>query len=209
MGYGVPNLERATTNTSYRVTLITSGVTEIPARQAHIYRIIIPEEIRDIGEEYDILIEVTLSYTAKPRRTRKKIRGYLSVWLDWMTSNIGETIQSFANRALKGGHRRNVRYDRSIPWKIGQRDDWGQAQGARRSSATLQKDWATIPSNQLAEGFYIAVTGHPGWDRDPASVAKYSLVVSFEAINRDIEIYERIRAEIEARIEEEVEIPGF
>ena len=54
----------------------------------------------------------------------------------------------------------------------------------------------------------VAVRGHKGWGG--LFKAKYSLAVSFEAINQDIPIYEPIRTEIEATIENkeiEVEMP--
>jgi len=52
------------------------------------------------------------------------------------------------------------------------------------------------------------VRGHKGWGG--LFKAKYSLAVSFEAINQDIPIYEPIRTEIETTIENkeiEVEMP--
>ena len=72
----------------------------------------------------------------------------------------------------------------------------------------LQKDWCIIKSNQLSDAFCIAVRGHKGWGG--LFKAKYSLAVSFEAINQDIPIYEPIRTEIELAIENgeiEVEMP--
>jgi hypothetical protein len=103
LGYGLPDLERATTNNDYRVTLITSGETGIRAGECDLYQIPIPESMRRPGYEYDVLIEVTLSYVAKPRRTRRNLRRYLSTWLDWKSSKLGESIASFRARALKNG----------------------------------------------------------------------------------------------------------
>ncbi|WP_438348395.1 S8 family peptidase [Paenibacillus sp. FA6] len=205
LGYGIPDLDRATTNTPYRVTLVTSGSTDIFARDAHIYEVPVPESLRSVGEEYDILVEITLSYVAKPRRTRKKVRGYLSSWLDWKTSNIGESTDSFSNRVLHGRNHQDRDDESSIPWTIGSRVDTG-IEGLSRSSSTLQKDWAVLKSHQLTGGFNIAVIGHPGWSKDPNIKAAYSLVVSFEAINRDIEIYDEIRARVETMIETQIEI---
>lgn len=204
MGYGIPDIERATLNSPYRVTLFTSGSIGIFAKEAHVYEIPIPDTIRSVGEEYDILIEVTLSYTAKPRRTRKKLRGYLSTWLDWKTSNIGESTQSFSNRVLYGRNHNDRDDEGGIPWTIGNRTNHG-IEGISRNYGTLQKDWAVIKSHQLTDGFNIAVIGHPGWNKDPNVKAFYSLVVSFEAINRDIEIYEPIRTSIETEIQTQLE----
>ncbi|MNL85617.1 hypothetical protein D3C87_2139890 [compost metagenome] len=71
----------------------------------------------------------------------------------------------------------------------------------------MQKDWAIIKSNQLTDSFCIAVRGHKGWDANEA--AKYSLVVSFEAVGQDIKIYEMIRNLVEVEIdglEQEIEV---
>lgn len=61
----------------------------------------------------------------------------------------------------------------------------------------------------MSDAFCIAVIGHKGWGG--LFKAKYTLAVSFEAINQDIPIYEPIRTEIELAIENneiEVEMSG-
>ena len=88
IGYGIPDVDRATHNDDYRVTLITPSLLELGDDDAHIFRIPIPEELSRVGEDYDILVEVTLSYAANPRRTRRYIKGYLSTWLNWQCSRI-------------------------------------------------------------------------------------------------------------------------
>ncbi len=62
--------------------------------------------------------------------------------------------------------------------------------GFTRSAGTVQKDWAVISSNQLAESFYIAVVGHPGWDQSGNDQVPYALAVTFEAVDQDVEIYQ-------------------
>ena len=80
-----------------------------------------------------------------------------------------------------------------------------QRKGYSRKNGTLQKDWCIIKSNQLSDAFCIAVRGHKGWGG--LFKAKYSLAVSFEAINQDIPIYEPIRTEIELVVKSgEIEI---
>lgn len=77
--------------------------------------------------------------------------------------------------------------------------------GIFTKNGTLQKDWCIIKSNQLSDAFCIAVRGHKGWGG--LFKAKYSLAVSFEAINQDIPIYEPIRTEIELVVKSgEIEI---
>lgn len=206
VGFGIPTLERATTNSPYRVTLISTGELYVKAGEARIYRVPVPEEMRSQGAEYDIRIDVTLSYAAKPRRTRRNPRNYLSTWVDWRSSKMGESFDSFKKRVLKDGGKSEDKED-VIPWLLREREDWGDIEGVRRNVGTLQKDWVVLKSHELPIDFCVAVVGHRGWDKDPEAFAKYSLAVSFEAINKDLEIYEMIRVAVEVpEIETEVEV---
>lgn len=206
IGYGIPDVYRATRNDEYRITLITSDLMELGDDEAHIFKIPIPEELSSVGEDYDILIEITLSYAANPRRTRRNIKGYLSTWLDWCCSRIGERSEIFAARIFETGSA--IDDEGNFDWVLGEATNRGIANGYSRKQGTLQKDWCIIKSNQLSDAFCVAVRGHKGWGG--LFKAKYSLAVSFEAINQDIQIYEPIRTEIESKIESkeiEVEMP--
>lgn len=203
IGYGIPDVERATHNDDYRVTLITPSLLEIGDDEAHVFRIPIPEELSRVGEDYDILVEVTLSYVANPRRTRRYIKGYLSTWLNWQCSRIGEKAEVFARRIFETGS--SIEDDGDFNWVIGEATNRGMADKYSRKNGTLQKDWCIIKSNQLSDAFCIAVIGHKGWGS--LFKAKYTLTVSFEAINQDIPIYEPIKTEIELDIEnDEIEV---
>jgi hypothetical protein len=68
----------------------------------------------------------------------------------------------------------------------------------------VQKDWAVVKSNQLADCFCIAVVGHEGWNQDPDATARYSLAVSFESLNKEIPIYNPMQLEIE-NLRQEIE----
>lgn len=199
IGYGVPDLERATTNTPYKVTLYSTGDRKIKAREVHVFQVPIPQEIRSQANEQDILVEVSLSFAARPRRTRRTIRGYLGVWLDWKTSNCNESAKSFAKRVCKEAASDEIDGDgdEGLPWILGLRNDSGTIEGVRRNRGTLQKDWAIVKAHQLPESFCIAVVGHPGWDSDPEAFARYALAVSFEAVNQDLLIYEHIKVAVD------------
>ena len=75
----------------------------------------------------------------------------------------------------------------------------GQVDNFSNKNGTLQKDWTIIKSNELSDAFCIAVRGHKGWGS--LFKAKYSLVVSFEAIEQNVPIYEPIRTAMEVEIE--------
>lgn len=203
IGYGIPNLDRATHNNDYRITLITPSIQEIGAGEAHIFRVPIPEQLSTVGEEYTILLEITLSYTAAPRRTRRYTRGYLSSWVDWCCSKIGENSEIFARRILETGA--SIEDDGNFNWMIGEAVNRGLIENFSRKNGTLQKDWCTIKSNQLSDAFCIAVRGHKGWGS--LFKAKYSLTISFEAMDQNVPIYEPIRTMIEVEVESnEIEV---
>jgi len=208
IGYGVADLARATTNTDYRTTFISHGEHSISAGECQIFQVPVPEELRRPGDDYDIKIEVTLSYVAEPRRTRRTHRSYLSVWLDWLSNRQGESIEAFLTRALKT-YETTADEGTSIGWVIGSRSAWGRLPGVHRNASTVQKDWAILKSNALPEDFCIAVRGHHGWSRDPESVANYALAVTFEILGREIQIYEPLRTavlELGTRLEAESEL---
>ena len=212
LGYGVPDMERATTNTDYRTTLVTSGDREIKAGGCHVYQVPIPDEVRRPGQEFDVLVEVTLSYAAEPRRTRRNRRRYLSTWVDWKSSNQGEDISTFRTRALKAKDENEADDEaggESFKWAIQTNPLHGNVRGVSRSSGTVQKDWSLIRSNALPDDFCIAVVGHQGWSKDPDSSALYTLAVSIEVLGREVPIYSRIRArvaDLQAEVEAEAQI---
>jgi hypothetical protein len=209
IGYGIPNQETATTNSDHRTTFITHGETEIHARECHIYQVPIPPLLRGQADEFDIRIEVTLSYVAQPRRTRRNLRRYLSTWVDWKSSKLGEGINDFRVRALKEEENDGEPLPGSVlPWTLQEKSDAGWIRNTRRNSGTVQKDWAVVKSNTLPDHFCIAVVGHPGWSHDPDSAARYALAVTFESLGQEIAIYEPLRTaiiELQAQVETEIE----
>lgn len=217
LGYGIPDGQRATANTDHRTTLITSGETEIHAAECHVYQVPIPPALRQQADEFDIRIDVTLSYVAQPRRTRRNLRRYLSTWVDWKTSNLGEGLKDFRVRALKDTNNDDEPLPGSaLPWTLHEKPQWGVIRDHKRNSGTVQKDWAVVRSNTLPDHFCIAVVGHQGWSHDPDSAARYALAVTFEIQGGEITIYEPLRAaiaelqaeteELEAETEVEVEV---
>ena len=210
IGYGIPDLERATTNTEHRTTLISAGDNYIKASECHIYQVPIPASMRGPADEFDIRIEITLSYVASPRRTRRNLRRYLSTWVEWKSSKLGEDIDAFRIRALKGqdddgSHSKGM----PLPWMLDSNPNWGTIRDVKRNAGTVQKDWAVVKSNALPEDFCIAVVGHKGWSHDPDSTARYALTVSFEVVGKEIAIYEPLRVavqELQAEIEAEIEV---
>lgn len=203
IGYGLPSLERATSNTPTRVTLITPDAEILPGKQFHLYTVNIPNEIRNAAIEARIRIDITLAYTALPRRTRARRTGYLETWLDWEASRLGEGADVFRIRMQDGGPATG----QNIPWTLHTRADRGEVEETTRSRGTLQKDWAVVDSYALPEQFSVAVRAHLGWNhRDEAGAARYCLAVSFEVLDLELPLYERVEAENRIEIETETRI---
>ncbi len=207
IGYGIPDIERATTNTDFRTTFISHRDRNIGPADCHIYQVPIPEELRRPAGDFDIRIDVTLSYSAAPRRTRRTPRGYLATWLDWISNRKGESLEAFLSRALKSDDAPVQEGAGSLGWTVHTQPQWGLP-GVKRGIGTVQKDWAIVKSNALPDDLCIAVRGHQGWSSDPDSVARYTLVVTFEIAGQELSIYEPLRAavlELQSQVEVEVE----
>jgi len=206
IGFGIPDRERATRNSAHRTTLITSGVQSLQAGDCDILQVPVPAVVRAAGNDFDVLVEVTLSYAASPRRTRRTPKRYLSVWLDWITNRRGESMGDFGARAIKESdqtqrdantEKTKSRNDDGIAWTLGAQDGHGTIRGLARGNGTVQKDWAILKLYQLPETFCIAVRGHKGWSHDPGAEARYALAVSFEVLGQEVEIYEEVRVALE------------
>jgi hypothetical protein len=207
LGFGLPDVERATGNTDHRVTLVTSGAIAIRAGECDIYEVPIPTELSRPGADYEVRIDVTLSYVARPRRTRRHPQRYLSTWVDWVSSRLGQSVESFGRRvrADQVAVKNDPEGGDVLPWVFQQQDNHGIIRGVARNPGTVQKDWAVVRSNQLRGSFCIAVRGHRGWSQDPDSTARYSLVVTLEVVGEEIPIYEPVRVAVEElQVEAEV-----
>ncbi len=205
LGYGIPSLERVTTNTEHRITYYNTG--RIKAEEGHVYTLRLPNELLRPENDFDILVEVTLAYTAKVRRTRQKLKSYLSTWLDWTSSKLGESKSDFEKYALKltdeGGNEKDYDHTRnaltSIKWKLKEKTNIG-VNLLSRNLSTVQKDWAVIKSNVLSNEISFVVRGHKGWDRTKEEVP-YAITVSVEILGKNISIYNIIQIENEVEIE--------
>ena len=168
-----------------------------------------PAALRQQGDDFEIKVQVTLSYVAQPRRTRRGRRRYLSTWLEWKTSNLREPLSSFRQRMFKNDDSpTEATAGTSIPWVVKDQKRYG-VQGVSRSTGTVQKDWAVVRSNELPQNFCVAVVAHKGWSQDPETEAKFSLVVSFQSVTQELEIHDQLEVavnELVLKLESEVEL---
>ncbi len=216
-GYGLPSVDRALSNNRQRITLFSNG--QLNAKHADIYSVKIPADVNRPGEEFDVLMEVTLSYKANPRRTRMRTNSYLSHWLDWRTSKIGEPFDEFQARIINLSEEAEDSNDEDeeddpfaefrypeMPWKIRERTNLGEIRNVKRQDNTLQKDWLIMKSYNIPDSLGIAVMGHKGWSPDLEEKLPYTLLVSFEALNTELDIYTPIKVSNEIEIEQQIQI---
>ena len=210
MGYGLPNLEKAMGNVPCRITLITQEDVLIHARQAHIYQVSIPPELQSQDKDFDIRVEITLSYKAEPRRTRRNKRKYLSTWLHWECSRRDESSDTFLASVLDNysTSEEDAEDDGLFSWTLGRQKNHGnRVKDASRSVGTIQKDWAILKSFELREAFCIAIVGHKGWNNDPTAQVPYALTVSFEAVGATVPIYAPfVEAQVDLQVQQSITI---
>lgn len=206
LGYGIPSLERATQNTSNRVTFLTEGI--VTPKTADVFMIKIPTAINRPGLDNEILIEITLSFKTPIRRTRKYTKSYLSSWLSWEISAPDEDYQVFCDRVIKSidNPTPNGGGKGGIQWTIFNRGNNGIIRDVKRQDSTTQKDWTIISSNKLPNEFSLAVVGHHGWDKDLKNKIPYSIVISFEALDVNVPVYEVFELENRVDVEQEVNV---
>ncbi|WP_312297946.1 S8 family peptidase [Chryseobacterium sp.] len=208
-GYGVPDLNRALNNTSNRITFIQDG--KVKPKNADIYKLNIPTELRGEGKNFKILVEVTLTFTAKTRLTRKGSHSYLSNWLEWQSSKYNESFISFRTRTIEYLQLDDETVEQgeieeglnSIRWCLRENPAYSRNE-INRNNSTAQKSWAIIEPHQFGEEFSISVIGHVGWDKNLDNETHYSLCVSFEAVGAELEVY-KLLSEAQIAIEQEVE----
>lgn len=198
LGFGIPDEQRACTNSEHRTTLVTSGHTRIRAGECHVYQVPIPGVLRRPGDDFEVRVDVTLSYVAQPRRTRRNLRRYLSTWVDWVSNKLGESVDGFQRRVLLGGAATRADAEGQVlPWTLHEQENYGLLRSTRRNSGTVQKDWAVVKSHALPESFCVAVRGHEGWSKDPDSAARYCLAVTLDVQGQEVAIYEELRVAVE------------
>jgi subtilisin family serine protease len=205
-GYGIPDLARALNNALNRVTFIQQG--SIGGKKADIYKLIIPSELRGENAGFQILVEITLAFTARTRATRKGAHSYMSTWLEWKSCRYSENFNSFRARTLQYLEEEDQEMeagDDAIQWVIRENPRWSDVK-INRNYSSIQKSWAIIQPHQFGGDFSIAIIGHAGWDKNLENAVPYALTVSFESVGVELPIYELMSKAQVPEFEAEAEI---
>ena len=211
VGYGVPNLDKALYSANNSLTLISENYitpyqlnkSNVSYNQFHLYALPWPKDVlKDIIAENDVRITVTLSYFIEPNPGHRQYSNsfsYHSHNLDFKLIKPTESIEEFKRRISSA----NKETDEEKPdlksenWIIRERV---------RSKGSIKKDYLDTNGIELSQRFYLAIYPKSGWYRSRKALNKYksevrySLIVSIETPNTDIDIYTSVETQIQTPI---------
>jgi len=200
-GYGVPQLQRALWSAENAVTLIHEGElrpyhkvdSEIRSNEMQVHRLPWPTDVLEALGEAQVTMRVTLSYVIEPSPGRigwmRKHR-YQSHGLRFDVSRPLEDENAFRQRLSRSEwddpEERPENAAETRNWVIG---DQGRTHGS------IHSDWWRGTAVELASSGLIAVHPVTGWWRERPHLggweksARYSLIVTIEAPELEIDIY--------------------
>lgn len=210
VGYGAPRLDHAAVSTSARATLVHEGElapysTEGRMNDLHLLRLPLPdEELLALGGT-PVEMAVTLSYFVEPHETRRT--QYAGAWLQWDLQRQLESEADFLARINDRDRDPHAPPDEvdAWPWEIG-------VNPRRRGS--IQSDRLTVDAAALAGDRLISVFPVGGWWRDhlrrrAGRHMKYSVVVTVDAGQADVDLYSliQIRLPVDVPADVLVDVP--
>lgn len=215
VGYGVPNLEKAIKCASNSLTLISEASLKpyklekstVKTNEFHLYNLPWPVEALSHLENNLVKLTVTLSYFIEPNPGSKryaKASNYMSVGLRFKMISTNESPHAFAGRISK--EMREEDYD-----KQGGEKEWQLGENIRNKGSIHKDTWAG-PAVDLATRNMIAVYPTTGWWKTRKKLERYnntirySLIISIESPNVDIDIYTPVKQQIDIKVPIPVEV---
>ncbi|WP_088036556.1 S8 family peptidase [Evansella clarkii] len=212
-GYGVPNLSKALWSVSNRVNLIIEDEIQpfykkasgsITSKEMHIHNIPWPDDVLLSLEDKNVKMRVTLSYFIEPGPGevgwKDKYR-YPSCGLQFDVNNSTEDQDNFLkriNKAMRDDEqdKGDVKND-SSRWVIG---------ASNRNVGSVHSDIWEGTASELSQSNQIAVFPITGWWKLRTNLKKYnskikySLIVSIEAPETEVDLYSVIKNKIESKV---------
>lgn len=222
VGYGVTNIDKARYSADHALTLIAEGEiqpfikpqnasasSDPKLNQMKLYQLPWPlTELQNLPPELEVKLKVTLSYFIEPNPGRRGYRtrySYQSHGLRFETIRPGQSLENF--RAYINGLANMDDYD----GPEGDSDGWFLGDQLRTRGSVHSDEW-TGSAQDLADMHTIAVFPVGGWwkyktaeDRWENRV-RFSLLVSIEVPDENVDIYSVIENQIQVAIENQVEI---
>jgi len=210
VGYGVPNIERAMWSARNSLSLIVQDViqpyqmkkgrSDVSTKDMHIHELPWPKEaLLNLGE-VDVEMTVTLSYFIEPNPSSRNVSGkysYPSHQLRFDVKRPSESTVEFKARLSRDAQKEEVGNSRSS-------GDANWLLGSYRNKGSIHKDIWKGTAAELAERGQLAIYPAMGWwktrtqQKSWDKKARYSLVVSIEVPEVEVDIYTDVVAKIEA-----------
>lgn len=205
-GYGIPDLQKAIQCMNNSVNLIIQTelqpYTKQHMNEMHIHKIPWPKDVLQSLGETKATIRVTLSYFIEPGPGevgwKDKYR-YPSCGLRFDVINTNETIEDFAKRVnikMRGDDIKDSGEGSSMNWYLGV---------GNRDVGSIHSDFCEDLAINLCDANYVAVYPVIGWWRERGYLGKYdekvrySLVVSIETPQTEIDLYTSIITQIQIK----------
>lgn len=216
-GYGIPNLSVARQCVASRATMIIQdalqpfcwqeGKAKPSTNEMHIHPLPWPVELLQQLGNIELKMRVTLSYFIEPspgRRGWNKKHRYQSHGLRFAVRRPEESMTQFRQRLTRDswedGEEGKIRPTSSVSdsrnWVLGEE---------LRTKGSIHSDWWKGTPAELAASAFIAVHPITGWWRERPSrqcfdkKARYSLIVTLESEDEDVNVYAAIASVIANR----------
>lgn len=203
-GYGVPNLKKALYSAKNTLTLIAEKeITpfrkdgSIKFNDIHYFELPWPVEVlQGVLSETDVKLNITLSYFIEPNPGSRKYSNNFSYRSHGLRFNVigeSEDVETFHKRVNKNTREEGESGFSGESWIIGSR---------YRDKGSIHRDFWIGSGADLATRNQIAVYPVSGWYRMRKKLEKYdssvrySIIVTIEAPEIDVDIYTPIRAMI-------------
>jgi len=215
VGYGVPSLDKAKFSADNSLTLIAEKEI-IPYRKErssvryneyHLYELPWPKEVlQNELVENDVTLKVTLSYFIEPNPGSRQYANnfrYHSHELDFKLIKPTETLSEFKRRisAASSGTEEN------IDENIDKTSEFWMLRERVRSKGSIKKDFIKTSGANLSNRNILAIYPKNGWYRirkklgKVDSIVRYSLLISIETQETDVDIYSPVYSLVESVVE--------
>lgn len=217
-GYGVPNLERALYSAKNSLTLIAQSELQPYDKQAgslrtkdmHFYDLPWPTEVlQSLPDGVQIKMKVTLSYFIEPGPGEigwKDRYRYASHALRFDINNPEESKTEFIKRINKAAREE----DEQLTSTQSASEHWLLGSNARDRGSIHSDTWFGTAA-QLASSNFISIMPKIGWWRERSHLGcwhrktRYSLIVSIESENTEIDVYTPILTKLKLPIPVEIQ----
>ena len=208
VGYGVPNLQRAKESANNSLSLIAERIlkpykfedSRVKTDEFHLFDLPWPVEVLEELFNTEVQLKVTLSYFIEPNPGNKRYElaaSYRSHGLRFKVIDSGERLRAFKARISKEMREEDYVAEGGEHWLINSNV---------RDKGSIHKDIWRGSAIDLSTRSKIAVYPVGGWWRTRKvlnrfdNYVRYSLIITIDAPNVDVDLYTPVSNQIEIEI---------